>query len=197
VVPTDDGSRVLAFVEKPAAGEAPTNLINAGTYVLEPSVIDLIEGGRRVSIERETFPELVARGTLYAMDGGSAYWIDTGTPQDFLQAQLDIIDDGYRGAAPDGAVAVDPCASVSAGATIERSVIGPGAVIEADAEVAGSVVMAGARVGAKARVHHSIIGPHAEVGPGATVEELSVLGEGVTVAGGEVVRAVRLPGEDE
>ena len=67
VVPTDDDGRVLAFVEKPPPGEAPTNLINAGTYVLEPSVLDRIPGGRRVSIERETFPALVADGPLYAL----------------------------------------------------------------------------------------------------------------------------------
>ena len=59
--PTRDG-RVVAFIEKPPPGEAPTNLINAGTYVLEPSVLDRIPPGRRVSIERETFPALVADG---------------------------------------------------------------------------------------------------------------------------------------
>jgi UTP-glucose-1-phosphate uridylyltransferase len=62
VVPTDDDGRVLAFIEKPPRDEAPTNLINAGTYVLEPSVLDRIDAGRPVSIERETFPGMVADG---------------------------------------------------------------------------------------------------------------------------------------
>ena len=62
VVPTDDDGRVVAFIEKPPRDEAPTDLINAGTYVLEPSVLDRIAGGRRVSIERETFPAMVGRG---------------------------------------------------------------------------------------------------------------------------------------
>ncbi len=63
VVPIDDDGRVEAFVEKPPPGTAPTNWINAGTYVLEPSVLDRIPAGRRVSIERATFPEMVADGS--------------------------------------------------------------------------------------------------------------------------------------
>src|SRR5688572_28053242 len=67
VVPTEDDGRVQAFIEKPPRHEAPTNLINAGTYVLEPDVLDRIPDGRRVSIERETFPALVAERSLYAL----------------------------------------------------------------------------------------------------------------------------------
>ena len=78
VVPTDEQGRVQAFIEKPPRDEAPTNLINAGTYVLEPSVLDRIPKDRRVSVERETFPALVEAGTLYAL-GSDAYWLDTGT----------------------------------------------------------------------------------------------------------------------
>ena len=90
VVPTDEDGRVTAFIEKPPPGEAPTNLINAGIYVLETSVLERIPAGRRVSIERETFPELVEGGILYAL-ASDAYWLDTGTPEQFLQAQLDIL----------------------------------------------------------------------------------------------------------
>ena len=85
MVPIDDDGRVEAFVEKPPPGEAPTNWINAGTYVLEPSVLDRIPDGRRVSIERETFPAMVADGALYALHS-DAYWIDAGTPEAYLQA---------------------------------------------------------------------------------------------------------------
>src|SRR5579863_9170996 len=62
VVPTDGEGRVVAFIEKPRRQDAPTNLINAGTYVLQPAVLARIPGGRRVSIERETFPALVGEG---------------------------------------------------------------------------------------------------------------------------------------
>src|SRR5690606_12643985 len=65
VVPTDADGRVEAFVEKPPRDEAPTDLINAGTYVLEASVLDRIASDRKVSIERETFPAMVADGRLF------------------------------------------------------------------------------------------------------------------------------------
>jgi mannose-1-phosphate guanylyltransferase len=77
VVPTDAQGKVEAFIEKPPRDEVPTNLINAGTYVLEPEVLARIPKGRRVSIERETFPSLVEAGTLFAL-GSDVYWIDTG-----------------------------------------------------------------------------------------------------------------------
>src|SRR5205807_204584 len=82
------------------------------------------------SIERETFPALVAAGTLFAMDDRGAYWLDTGTPEAFLRAQLDIIDGRYRGEGTDTAVAVDGCAKVAATATVDRSVLGPGDVVD-------------------------------------------------------------------
>ncbi|HYO60801.1 MAG TPA: nucleotidyltransferase family protein, partial [Actinomycetota bacterium] len=68
VVPTDSDGRVTAFVEKPPPGTAPTNLINAGVYVLEPSVLDRIPAGEPWSIERATFPQLVDEGArLFAL----------------------------------------------------------------------------------------------------------------------------------
>ncbi len=98
VVETDPDGRVLAFVEKPPPGEATTNLINAGIYVLEAEVLDRIPAGRRVSVERETFPALASAGGLYAMTDG-AYWLDTGTPEAYLKAHRDLLD-GRRGEPP-------------------------------------------------------------------------------------------------
>ncbi|MEZ5341701.1 MAG: nucleotidyltransferase family protein [Acidimicrobiales bacterium] len=80
VVPIDADNRVEAFIEKPPADEAPSNWINAGTYVLEASVLDRIPEGVRVSIERQVFPEMVASGRLFALQS-SAYWVDAGTPR--------------------------------------------------------------------------------------------------------------------
>ncbi|HUO47218.1 MAG TPA: NDP-sugar synthase, partial [Acidimicrobiales bacterium] len=162
VVPTDDEGRVIAFVEKPPPGEAPTNLINAGTYVLEPSVLGRIPGGRRVSIERETFPALAADGTLFA-SASDSYWLDTGTPAAYLQAHADLLDGTRAGAPAPGAMPlaegvwaldeprvdgdVGPAslvgagAVVAAGATVRGSVVGAGAVIEPGARLAGSVVL--------------------------------------------------------
>src|SRR6516164_3625172 len=95
VVPTDTHGRVTAFVEKPPRDEAPTNEINAGTYVLEASVLGRIPQGGRVSIERETFPAMVRDGGLFARSD-DRYWIDTGTPATFLEANFDYVE-GRRG----------------------------------------------------------------------------------------------------
>lgn len=160
VVPTDEHGRVLAFVEKPPPGTAPTNLINAGYYVLEPSVIDRIPPGVPVNIERVTFPAMVADGTLYAM-ADPAWWLDVGTPERYLEANVHFA--GRR-------CVVEAGARVAADATIEDSVIGPGAVVESGAFVHRSIVGAGAVVGAGARVEAlSVVGPGARVAPGAVL----------------------------
>ena len=160
VVATDGTGRVLGFVEKPAPGEAPSNLVNAGTYVLEPSVLRRITPGVRVSVERQVFPAMVADGTLYAM-AAEASWIDAGTPATYLQANLDTLAD------PSGSV-VDESAQVATSAVVERS-----------------VVLAGASIGENAVVQDSIIGPGATVGASAHVTAHSVLGTDAVVTEGE------------
>jgi mannose-1-phosphate guanylyltransferase len=190
VVPTDGDGKVQAFVEKPPRDEAPTDLINAGTYVLEPSVLDRIDSGRKVSIEREVFPAMVADGTLYAMPGDT-YWIDTGTPALYLRAQLDLLD-GARGDPVDG---IDPGSTVSPSATVVRSVVGSDAVVGDSATVQESVVMSRAEVGAGARVERSIVGFGATVGAGAVLVD-TVVGDRQDVpAGAELVDA-RVPDGD-
>ncbi|HEY4376350.1 MAG TPA: NDP-sugar synthase, partial [Acidimicrobiales bacterium] len=188
VVPTDAHGRVQAFVEKPPRHEAPTDLINAGTYVLEPSVLERIADGRKVSIEREVFPAIVADGTLYAT-AGDTYWIDTGTPAMYLKAQLDLLD-GLR---PGDREGVAPAAVVAPDAKVVRSVVGVGAHVAAGASVTDSVVLHGARIEAGATIDRSIVGPEAVVGAGAALSELSVLGTGIVVEAGAVLEGVRRP----
>lgn len=172
VVPTHDDGRVQAFVEKPPRDEAPTDLINAGTYVFEPTVLDRIASDRKVSVEREVFPAMVDDGVLYAM-AGDTYWIDTGTHAKYLDAQMDLLD-GRRGDPVDG---IDPVADLAPGAKVDRSVIGAGASVADGAVVRRSVVLPGARIGAGAVIDGSIVGADAAVGAGARIEALSVLGD--------------------
>lgn len=173
VVPIDDDGRVLEFVEKPSPGTAPTNWINAGTYVLEPSVIDRIADGRKVSIERETFPALVADRSLFAQRS-EAYWLDAGTPATYLQAQLDLVD-GRRAdeAAIAGTAEIDPSASVEHSVLMHDVVVGNGAVVR------GSVLLPGATVGPGAHIIDSIIGSGARIGPDSRIEALSVVGASI------------------
>jgi len=193
VVPTDAKGRVTEFVEKPPRDEAPTDLINAGTYVLEATVLDRIAEGRKVSIEREVFPAMVDDGALFAM-AGDTYWIDTGTPPKYLQAQMDLLR-GLRGEPADG---IHPSAVIAVDARVARAVIGQGAVVETGAMVRESVVMAGARVSAGAVVERAIVGRRAVVGAGARVDDVAVLGDdaavgpGLRVSGGSVGVGERL-----
>jgi mannose-1-phosphate guanylyltransferase len=168
VVPTDEAGRVLAFIEKPAPEEAPTNLINAGTYVLESSVIERIPGGRRVSIERETFPALVAGRCLFALASRSA-WLDAGTPETYLEANL-----RYAGE-PDGSC------QLAEGAVVKDSVVGTGVTFGPGSVVESSVLMDGVAVGEGSQVRRSLVGPGATIGVGSTVESLSVIGDGFVV----------------
>jgi mannose-1-phosphate guanylyltransferase len=162
VVPTEPDGKVTAFVEKPPPGEAPTDLINAGTYVLESSVLDRIAADVPVNVERVTFPAMVADGTLFAFDGGS-YWIDAGTPATYLRANLDLLD-GTR-ASEDG---IDPSATVEG--TVDGAWIGSHASVATGAIVEASVVMAGAQVGEGAFLRRALIGPGAVVAAGEVLE---------------------------
>ena len=195
VVPTDPEGRVVAFVEKPPRDEAPTNQINAGTYVFEPSVLERIPLGERISIERVTFPAIVADGVLYAWSDEN-YWLDTGTPEAYLQAHRDILEGrrrpGFlRHQVIDGSY-IDPSATIHETARIEGSVIDAGCLVGPGAEVIDSVLLPGARVEAGASVHASILGKGASVEIGAQLSEVTVLGDGATVLPGEVVVAGRV-----
>ena len=216
VVPTDHGGRVRAFVEKPPRGEAPTNLINAGTYVLEPSVLDRIPDGRRVSIERETFPSMVVDGSLYAL-ADEAYWLDTGTPETYLRAHWDLLEGRRQGppapgatdagdalwviGAPEieagaqvcGPALVGDGALVRRGAVVEGAVVGHDCIIESGARVVRSVLLPGAIVESGATVAGSIVGPGARVGARSDVRPLSVIGAGAVVGAGALVAAGRVP----
>ena len=189
VVPTDAEGRVVGFVEKPDAESAPSRWINAGTYLLEPSILDRIPDGRPVSIEREVFPAMATERRLHAVRS-DAYWIDTGTPEAYIRAQVDLVD-GTRGDLP----AVHPSAQVDPGADVERSVVMAGVTVGPGARLCDAVVMDGATIGADATVDHSIVGPGAHVGSGASIAGLTIIGATETVGAGIQLAGVRIPGD--
>ncbi len=217
VVTTDANGRVTDFIEKPPPGDAPTNLINAGTYVFEASVLGRVRPDKKVSVEREVFPAMVDDRTLFALASDS-YWLDVGLPDSYLQATTDLLD-GSRGAGPPapgadrraeggwtlGEPVVDPEATVDdqsllcdgcrVGADVEvrRSVVGPASRVASGAQLEDAVLLSGAIIGEGAIVERSIIGPGAVVGAGAKVTSLSVIGEGTVIEPGASVDAGRLP----
>ena len=179
---TEDGE-ITEFLEKPDPEHVDTDEINAGAYVLERSVLDLIAEDRSVSIERDTFQELVGNG-LYGrrLEG---YWMDIGTPERYLQATWDILEGRVRTRVerhPD-AVYVAAGADVDPGATVgPRAVVAAGCTVAGGAEITESVLLGGCRVGEGARIRGSILSPGVDVGPGVELE-------GATVGADESVAA--------
>ncbi len=186
VVVTDDDGRVSAFIEKPPRDEAPTNLINAGTYVFEPSVLTRIESGRKVSIERETFPALAERGSLYAM-ADRAYWLDTGTPATFLQANIDVLNgrDSERIVKDlNGTTWCHATSAVASSAVLTNSVVDRDCVVGEGVILDGVVLMPGSVVRENVQIRSSIIGPRAIIGSSSILGPTCVVGAEVSVAEG-------------
>jgi mannose-1-phosphate guanylyltransferase len=148
-VPTDSQGRVTAFLEKM---ENPvTNQINAGCYVFNPRVISSIPLDTVVSVERETFPQLVANGAKVYGYLENAYWLDIGTPKALLKASIDFVLRTGEGLVMPGA-AVDPTAIISGGSSIGRD-----ATVAAGAQIHGSIVEAGAVIGANSVITDSFV----------------------------------------
>ena len=155
-VPTDSDGRVSAFLEKM---ENPvTNQINAGCYVFNPRVIATIPLDTVVSVERETFPQLVASGAKVFGYLENAYWLDIGTPRALLKASIDIVKRSGEFLAMPGST-IDPTAVITGG-----SCIGPGSTVGAGTQIDSSIIEAGCVIGANATISDSF------VASGATVE---------------------------
>ena len=215
VVVTDAANGVEAFVEKPAPGEAPTNLINAGVYVLERVILDDVPAGQDVSIERDVFPRLAGSG-LHAIELGG-HWIDIGTPERYLDAHWAVLEgeigggnglDGGAGGVTigfdcevDGEVAgaawLDDEVTVGEGANVgPRVAIGAGSTIGAGATVTNSVLLTGVTVGEGAVIdgaiitHSAVIGEDEKLGPDVVVGERATVAAGSELGPGERVAPV-------
>jgi NDP-sugar pyrophosphorylase family protein len=185
VVPTDDDGRVEGFIEKPPPGEAPTNLINAGVYVFEPSILERIPAGEVWSAERQLFPQLVEEeARLFAL-GTDAYWMDIGTPEKYLQANLDALSGAYHLpdlALHDAATLIGRDVEIARTASVKTSCLGPRCVVGGDAVVEDAVLLDGVTVESGANVVRSVLGAGVVVREGVRLE-------GAALADGEVAGA--------
>jgi mannose-1-phosphate guanylyltransferase len=204
---TEDGE-IVEFVEKPEPDQIDTDEINAGAYVLERSVLDLIPEGEEVSIEHQVFPKLVGQGLHGRRLSG--YWMDIGTPERYLQASWDILERRVQSDAGDrlddrgllveeevevaGDAEVTPPAlletrsRIGAGVRIGgRAVIGSGSEIAERAVIAESVLHHGCRIGPGAELQGAILAAGVEVGAGAVIPEGAVIGEGALIAAGKAL----------
>ena len=208
----EDGA-VASFLEKPGEWEG-TALINAGVYVLEHEVFEMIPRGRLFSIERGVFPRLAQAGSLYGYVDHS-YWRDIGTPESYLQAHFDILERTVETRVADAlgeqyvyvassadvhpqARVVPPCyigdgARVDAGARVGPLVVlGAGSVVAEGATVLESVVQERVVIGAHAQVEGSVLGRESRIGAGTQLSS-AVLGEGCVVgAGNRLAGGIRL-----
>ncbi|HEX4483742.1 MAG TPA: NDP-sugar synthase, partial [Solirubrobacteraceae bacterium] len=206
LVHVNDDRSVRDFLEKPSPDAIDTNMISAGAYVLERSILELVPADRNVSIEREVWPRLVGNG-LYAFSSES-YWLDIGTPDRYLQGTFDIIEGNVKTAVTErlgeGWLAVDASADVQGRvvppAVIERGArIAPGAhvgslvVLGADVTVAAgatverSVILGGTTIGEGCTLRDCIVAGGCEIGANTQITGGAVLGEGVTIGSDNVI----------
>ena len=169
LVPTDASGRVLEFLEKPSTPEEiVTDQINAGCYVFKRSVIDSIPNDHPVSVERETFPGLLAanKTVIGVVDDG--YWLDLGTPLAFAKGSADLV----QGIAPSpllvgrtGSAIIEKSANVDPSAIVTGgSYVGHNASIGAGTFIDGSVIFNEVQISSGSRVTNSIISTAAHVG---------------------------------
>lgn len=200
---------VSEFLEKPSPDQIDTNLINAGAYILERSVLDdMPPPGTNISIERDVFPKLVGQGLFgFAADG---YWIDIGTPARYLQGTFDILEGNVHtdvgaalnqaaGVLADGArvdgravapVLIGPESSVESTATVGgRTVLGRGVTVGPGSHIEDAVLLDGVRVGSSTRIRSAIIGPSVVIGDRCVIDSGAVLGEGVKLGDENVLSA--------
>lgn len=178
LVPTDGDGRVLSFLEKPkTAEECVTDQINAGCYVFRRSVLDAIPADREVSVEQETFPQLVARGRRVFGHTTDDYWRDLGTPLAFVHGSADLVTG--RATSPlvgrPAEALIHPTASVHPTARVMGgSTIGPHAVIGAHVTVDRSIIGGNVTVAEGARIHESVVDHDSSIGSASHLREAVV-----------------------
>lgn len=176
LVQTDSRGRVLKFLEKPKGTRIPTNTINAGIYLFEPEILGLIPKGRKVSLEREIFPEILSRGWPFYGYCHKGYWLDIGTAEKYLQAHEDILRRQKktrcvgakslieRGARFQGFVSLGAHCRVARGSSLSNCVILDGTRVEGGARISRSIVGQRCRIGRGVSILHKIIADGSVIG---------------------------------
>ncbi len=202
LVETTARGRVTRFLEKPKPDEITTNLINAGTYIIEPDVLTHIPPQASFSFERELFPLLLDQGEPVYAYPSSAYWIDIGTPEKYLQLHRDLLSGkSSRYALPPSRVVgqqshIHPTAQIKGPAIIGSNctigqkvklrgpvVIGSGCTIQPESIIEGSIIWHNVQIEQRAVVRNSVVANVCHLKANSVIED-SILGENVTVASG-------------
>jgi len=183
---SQDG-KIEKFVEKPQ--EFVSNKINAGLYILNPSILDRIEV-RPTSIEKEIFPVMADEGDLYAFEL-HGYWMDIGQPKDFLTGMCLYLQSLKQkgsiklhcGEGIVGNVLVDPTAKIGSNCRIGPNVtIGPDVIVEDGVCIKRCTILKGSRVRSHSWLDSCIVGWNCDIGQWVRMENVTVLGEDVIVS---------------
>lgn len=195
LVETGENEKVLRFREKPKPEELATlttKNINAGIYVLEPEVLDIIPEGENYSFEYSLFPELLNREKpFFAFVMRENYWRDIGTPQSYLEAHMDFLAGKIEGfsfekaknfdvattASVDSKTVIGEDCIVKPSARIVNSVLGQGVHVEEKAVIENSVIWAHTRVSNSSQIKNAVIGRSCHIGKNAVVSDGAVLGD--------------------
>lgn len=196
LVEIDEEHRILNFLEKPKAEEVEKisiRTVNAGTYVLEPGVLDLIPAGENYSFEYGVFPELLLRGERFFAFVTDSYWLDVGNPERYLQAHQDIINrkvKGFEIIDDRGQSEIALTANISDNSflgngcligresNISYSVLGEKVSAGENTVIKNSVIGSNTRIGDNAYLSHAIIGQNCQIGSFSIITPQTVLGDG-------------------
>jgi len=185
VAEIENGNLIKQFIEKPAKDKAPSNLINAGVYILSPKIFDYIPPGKAVSMEREVFPKLAAEGKLFG-HFVNGLWMDIGKPEEYLETNKIILDSLAKTAKQENAknfevkkpVAFDKGISVA-----EKSIIGPYAILGKNvtigkkSQISNSVIFPNVAIGDFASIDGAIIGEGAKIGNNVKISSGCIIGD--------------------
>jgi mannose-1-phosphate guanylyltransferase len=202
VVETDKRNKVKRFLEKPKAEEVTTNMINAGTWVVEPEVLQRIPRDTKFSFERDLFPQILADGLPFYAYPTDNYWMDTGTPENYLQLHRDLLSGQYDGYKPENDITRgdgcniytsvkfngkgmigDNCKIASGVKFIGPVVIGPNCKIGKDTTVKDSVVWHDTTIGKGVAIKSSILADNCKIGDDCSLID-AVLGDHVNINDG-------------
>lgn len=211
LVPIDGEGKVAEFLEKPSEEEITTDLINAGTYIIEPQVMDMVPEGINYSFERGLFPKALAEGYRIYGYRSQEYWLDVGTPQKYLAAHHDILDKKIEFDFPyqeykrgiyiadkvkfddsnftSGPVVVGHGTIIEPGAKIlPLTVIGDNCYLSCGAEISGSVLFNSCRIGKNTIIKDSILSKNVKIDENVRIEGVSLIGDNSIIAKNNVLK---------
>jgi len=177
VLEIDINGRVLSFTEKPKLEEAKSNLINAGIYIMETSVLQMVTADKFTSFEQDIFPILLANGAPIFGFKSNAYWIDIGKPQDYKQLNFDLLNGKVCTFAP------RPRGIYN---TEKQNIISDTAIIASTSQIKNSIIWKDVKVGNRAIVDDSVLCKHVQISADCYIKS-SLLGQEVYVKEGHQV----------